>query len=198
MIFYTSLTKRQKIKLNEPLAPQKRAFTLIELLIVISIIAILATIIIVSFSNARVSSQTSVAKNTLQTFKKATVLYQNETGKLPDYTAISGRWCHPGYQDPRGTDICMGELRSTYLGDFNQDGPYGKCAAAGVPPSSGGYDVCYNYYVYGHNVMFSAKLNPIERTGPTNRAGFPSTSRPYCDPNYTGGIDYIYCDGYSY
>ena len=181
---------------------RKRGFTLIELLIVIAIIAILATIIIVNVSSARVKSQTSVAKNTLQTFKKATMLYQNETGKLPTMGSTSNRWCHPGYigtlpgyalpgGSTSGTGTCASELSPTYIGDFKMDGPYGKCTAA-----TDSYSLCYNYHVYGRNVLFSIIAQPTEKTGPTNIPNFPGAPTiDYCSPSNTQPY---YCDGYSY
>ena len=173
---------------------RKRAFTLIELLIVIAIIAILATIIIVNVSSARVKSQTAVAKNTLQTFKKAIMLYQSETGKLPATGSWAGTWCHPGYvgDSLTVTGPCLGELSPTYLSDFQMAGPYGKCTAY-----NSSHSLCYNYHVYGRNIILAAQLNPIEITGPTNITNFPAApTNNYCDPARVGVS--FYCDGYTY
>ena len=189
------MNKKPGFTLIELPVVRKRGFTLIELLIVIAIIAILATIIIISVVNARAKSQTSKAKSTLQTFKKATMIYRNETGLVPDFSATpTSRWCHPGYTDVDVggvTSTCLGELAS-YISDFEMDGPYGRCAG-----SVDSYTLCYNYYVYDRSVMFNTALNPVDIAGPTNITDFPTATYDSCDPARTGGTIY-YCDGFTF
>lgn len=189
---FPPLVKGLTLMMRKKVKSKKHAFTLIELLIVIAIIAILATIIIVATTNARLNSQTAVAKNTLQTFKKATMLYQNETSKIPNYLAYPSHWCHPGYENG-ASGTCLGELSPTYLGNFNMTGPYGKCSSY-----SDSYSLCYNYYVYGRSIMFNTRMNPIDRTGPANITDFPTAGADYCDPATTSTLNYVYCDGYTY
>jgi len=193
---FLPLVKGSILTVGKRAKSKKAAFTLIELLIVISIIAILATIIIVSFSNARVGSQTAVAKSTLQTFKKAIMLYQNETGKMPYQVGDtsfprSNAWCKPGWptRGGAGTGTCLGEL-SNYIGNYNKEGPYSKCTSSDLY-----YANCYNYYLYGNNVMLLMVLNPRENNGPLNGTNLPNVSPyNYCDPSRTT----YYCDGYKY
>ncbi len=63
--------KKKGFTLIELPAVRKRGFTLIELLIVIAIIAILATIIIIALANARPKAQKAAAVESLNTALRA-------------------------------------------------------------------------------------------------------------------------------
>lgn len=65
-------------------ATKKRAFTLVELVVVIVILGVLAGIAALSFSNMTQSSKDGVAKANLRAVKSGVTMYQAENeGKLP-------------------------------------------------------------------------------------------------------------------
>lgn len=57
-----------------------RAFTLIEILVVATIIAVLVTVTAVSFANAQKNSRNSKRKTDLETVRQALVLYRQDNG----------------------------------------------------------------------------------------------------------------------
>lgn len=60
-----------------------RAFTLVELLVVISIIGVLASIALVSFRNSQARSRDTQRKSNLKEMKSALELYYSDYGKYP-------------------------------------------------------------------------------------------------------------------
>lgn len=56
-------------------------FTLIELVVVVSIIAILITIAVPKFGKANLAAKASAHNANIKTLKNAAILYYNETGK---------------------------------------------------------------------------------------------------------------------
>jgi len=62
---------------------KQKAFTLIELLVVIAIIGLLASIIMVSMNNARISARNTLRKADLKELASALELYANDNGVYP-------------------------------------------------------------------------------------------------------------------
>ncbi|TSC92801.1 MAG: general secretion pathway protein G [Candidatus Berkelbacteria bacterium Athens1014_28] len=91
----------------------KKAFTLIELLIVITIIALLLGVVFIAYGNAKKKGQVAKAQSDMNTLVSALKLFQNEKGKLPasddgwsvivDHTLVPERYLEtPIYNDPWG------------------------------------------------------------------------------------------------
>ena len=62
---------------------RRLAFTLVEVIIVIAVIGILATISVSHFSNARVMAQISRVQEDLETLSKALIMYQTDNAAVP-------------------------------------------------------------------------------------------------------------------
>lgn len=65
----------------------QQAFTLIELLVVATIIGVLMSIAIVSFSNAQKKSRDAKRKADLETVRQALVLYRQDNGDYGDVSS---------------------------------------------------------------------------------------------------------------
>jgi type IV pilus assembly protein PilE len=69
------------------------AFTLIEILVVATIIIVLTTISIASFSTANKSARDAKRKSDMETIRQALVLYKTQTGAYPtpasDFAAVT-------------------------------------------------------------------------------------------------------------
>jgi len=109
----------------------KKAFTLIELLIVISIIGILATLIMSNLNDARTRARDIKRKTELRSLKQALQLYYNDYQHFPSSTnGLTIIGCGPAGDQPcpysdcsadftaGGTDGCQ----TTYMQHFTLDG----------------------------------------------------------------------------
>jgi prepilin-type N-terminal cleavage/methylation domain-containing protein len=65
-------------------------FTLLELLVVVAIIAVLATLILGGLGAARRRTKVALAKNNIAPLKAALQMYETDTGKYPRRTYASG------------------------------------------------------------------------------------------------------------
>ena len=70
--------------------PRRSAFTLVEILIVVVILAILAAAVIPQFSDSSVDAKSSVMLNNLNVFRMRISVYQVEHGgQFPDATIVA-------------------------------------------------------------------------------------------------------------
>lgn len=76
-----------------------RAFTLIELLIVIAIIGILATFMMTALAAAKKKAQITVAKSHINAIKAALAAYETDMGRYPRLSVIPGAVAGPFLDD---------------------------------------------------------------------------------------------------
>ena len=89
------------LMLNYCKSKLKLGFTLIEMLVVIAILGLLATVGLGSFQSSQMKSRDTQRKNDLNQIQKALELYYNDNGKYPltaDFPGAGGSW-----QDANGT-----------------------------------------------------------------------------------------------
>ncbi len=73
--------------------PMRRAFTLVEILIVVVILGILAAIVIPQFTSATQDAQSSATYNELQKLRRTVGLYQaRHSNAMPSVTDGDGTW----------------------------------------------------------------------------------------------------------
>jgi len=97
-----------------------RAFSLVELVIVISILAILAAIVIPKYSNASQTARASSLAAQLQTLNKALQLYKNQhNGEYPTADQLI---TNPWHALTRKTDV-NGDTAGSDLGPYIQSAP---------------------------------------------------------------------------
>ena len=77
------INKIKKTGHAKSFAFRRAGFTLVELLVVISIISILTMISVSSFRNAQIKSRDAQRKSDLDGLSKALMMYYNDNGKFP-------------------------------------------------------------------------------------------------------------------
>lgn len=111
---------------------QRKAFTLIELLIVVAIIAILAAIAVPNFLEAQTRSKVSRVKADMRSIATAIEAYQTDHNRYPPINAVWGyHWSLPSLISTPVAYISSAILRDPFnSGQFFQDDPYTRFNAA--------------------------------------------------------------------
>ena len=89
----------------------KIGFTLVELLVVISIISILSSIVYASFGDARKSARDDIRKTDLKSMELAVRLYKAQNGRYPSACRGDNKWSgnvDGEYKCPTGTEYIVG------------------------------------------------------------------------------------------
>jgi len=119
----------------------EQAFTIIEILVVVVIIGILASIVVISFNSTLTKSRISKAKADIENIDKAMNAYKIDVGELPprgDCCSVCacGTWAAWGQTQ---WDRAIEALRSN--DGANWSGPYLKSA---IPQDPWGHFYCYD------------------------------------------------------
>jgi len=124
-----------------------KAFTLIELLLVITIISILASVIVPGFFGRSEKARITAVKQTITgTFSIAIDLYEQDTGKYPDNST--------------GLEALIQN------NETNWQGPYLKAAAIPADPWGNQYRYCYPSEITGKDYLYD-----IVSAGPDGKFG---------------------------
>ena len=108
----------------------RKAFTLIEILIVVVILGILAAVVIPQFTNAADDANVSSARTQLQSLRSQIELFYSQTGAYPGDATLGTDLNSGGYirsatiEWPDGfTQVyASGDLSLTYAGNADVDG----------------------------------------------------------------------------
>ena len=115
---------------------KKRAFTIIELMVVVAIIGVLAGIATVSYNNSQKKSRDSRRMADFDALKTAILLYKDDSGHIPVNPCASGNFCTFPY--PAG---CTGTGCSSNIFSELTSGHY--IEQIPTPPAGPGY----SYYI---------------------------------------------------
>lgn len=102
--------------LKKSLKKFQQAFTLIELLVVATIIGVLLSIAIVSFSSAQKKSRDAKRKADLETLRQALILYRQDNGNYGDVSA--------GFADLTTALYTANYLTTSNIADPKNTDPY--------------------------------------------------------------------------
>ena len=151
-----------------------RAFTLIELLVVVGIVAILATVGVVSFGKTRIKARDAKRKADLMQINKVLEIYLVEKEYLPRTLSYGeqgpGGWDYSS-QDINGNGLFFLEFLITegILCDIPLD-PINNGTGDVCCPGLGGAGYSYAYYCYpagmgGHPLSYVLGVYTLEETG---------------------------------
>ena len=123
---------------------KKRAFTLVELLVVVGIIAVLISLLLPALSRAREAAKATRCLSNIKQLSNALAMYVNENnGWLPVQPGDVSDFANPATYDtanPGGWN-CLASLIH-YLNGINNASSLWPCSNATEYPWSGGGDRC--------------------------------------------------------
>lgn len=165
--------------------PQRSAFTLIEVLLVMALLAILALLLIGNFNATLKRGRDQQRKNDLSQLQKALELYYEDNHTYPTFDIFSGpgeRFC---------TTVACNVNETTYMYKTPKD-----------PSSSYSYSYIYEtpsgvistkYYLYSYIENDLDQGSGVSKTGYANVVGFTGSQK--CDAG--GTVDCKYYVGSS-
>jgi prepilin-type N-terminal cleavage/methylation domain-containing protein/prepilin-type processing-associated H-X9-DG protein len=137
--------------------PQRRAFTLLELLVVMAIIALLAALLLPTLSRAKQQAGAAVCANNLRQLGLAFVLYcetHNDTFPAPGSASIYGPQPEDWIWWQRGRDVNQSAI-APYISKFN---PKLFCCPQDPGAGSPAQDYPYSYSLNSWNL--EDEINP--------------------------------------
>ncbi len=123
------------------IAKRCRAFTLVELLIVIVVLAVLAAIVIPKFGDSSTRSRESSLKSNLQVVRGAVELFKTDTGAYPAAVAdLAGASAPASGKDATGTTkaITATDYKGPYVASVPNDPISGTALTYSVTSGSVG------------------------------------------------------------
>lgn len=121
--------------------PLRSGFTIVELLIVIVIIAVLATITVVAFSGTQQRARDSVRASDMTHIRKMLLSYQLDNGGLPRTSSYGG-------SGPGGWNISSSASWLSFLGTTYGTVPVDPVNTGITDPGGASAGLAYFYYCY--------------------------------------------------
>lgn len=143
----------------------KRGFTLVELLVVISIIGLLSTFALISLDNSRKKARDAMKQSDFKNVQTALYLFYDKYGRMPaNYNPGWGVCQGDGFYEQSMNEL----VQAGFLGDIPK-----------APANGGGY--CY--YNYGPDNTIGALLVTALETAPSSMTGIAPSCRPWHNVN---------------
>lgn len=155
----------------------QRGFTLIEILVVVAIIGILASVVTVNFSETSAKSRDAKRQSDLTNLQVAIEAYKTKFGRYPEGCKGSGNW-----SGQVGTNFACSPASTQYIEDLAPD----FIAVLPTDPKlpSGGGDVGYVYTVDGEGTVYKIMaMNTVEDDPVVGSGGNLAYTSPFksCD-----------------
>jgi len=102
----------------------KKGFTLIELMVVITIIALLSVVVFASFNDARMQSRDKARMTSLKQLQLAVEFYKAQNGRYPEACRGAGQWSGQQgtvYACPGGSTQYIVGLAPDFIGELAVD-----------------------------------------------------------------------------
>jgi prepilin-type N-terminal cleavage/methylation domain-containing protein len=142
---------------------QQLGFTLVELLIVVTVIAILATITIVAYNGIQQRGRDTVRLSDVAAIKKALELYKTSIGNYPDPI-------YSGLGNQAGWEVSAREATGEFLAPLK---PYGFTGGVPVDPINDAIDATLNLARSSRHYGYSYYKYPAGTSGcDANRGPF--------------------------
>jgi len=101
---------------HNPMSRSVRGFTLVEILIVVIILGILASVVVAQFANVRAGTSDSALKDDLRWMRSAIQLYQVEHGRLPTLASFEAQMT--GYTNILGATSSTKDATNYKFGSY--------------------------------------------------------------------------------
>jgi len=133
-------------------------FTLIEIIVVVAIIGVIASVVLTTLNSSRAKTRDAKAKTELTQVRNALALYYSQNGTMPSPISVPVSPEGPAFLDVASQLVTAGFL-------------------SGIPQAPANHT--YMYYNYGGGNEIGALLVVQMESNPAQTAAYPGTCRPW-------------------